>query len=129
MTRSAADKGYMEERRTEARMLCAELVKIEWRDKSGRRCVRTAHLEDISLSGACLSLETTVIRDAAVAIRYGDGELKGTIQYCLYRDGSYFLGIKFTEGCKWSSKHFKPEHMLDPRALVTRAMDRRLPRN
>jgi hypothetical protein len=119
----------MEERRTEERMLCAELVKIEWRDKSGRRCVRTAHVEDISLSGACVSLETTVIRGAEIAIRYGDGELKGTIQYCLYRDGSYFLGIQFTEGCKWSSRHYKPEHLLDPGALITRAMDRRLPRN
>ncbi len=116
----------MDERRTEARMLCAELVKIEWRDKSGSRCIRTAHLEDISLSGACLSLETPVVRGGAVTVRYGDGELKGTIQYCLYRDGSYFLGIKFTEGCQWSSRHFKPEHLLDPRALVTRAMDRRL---
>jgi hypothetical protein len=116
----------MDERRTEARMLCAELVKLEWRDKSGSRCVRTAHLEDISLSGACVNLETAVICGSTVAIRYGDGELKGAIRYCLYRDGSYFLGIEFAEGGKWSSKHFKPEHLLDPRALVTQTMDRRL---
>lgn len=115
----------MNERRTEERMLCAELVKIEWRDLSGRRCVRTAHLEDISLSGACLSLETAVIRGSSVTIRYGDGELKGAIRYCLYRDGSYFLGIELAEDCKWSSSHFKPKHLLDPRSLVTRAMDRR----
>jgi hypothetical protein len=119
----------MDERRTEPRMLCAELVKLEWRDKSGSRYVRTAHLEDISLSGACLSLEIAVLCGAPVTVRYGDGELKGTIQYCLYRDGSYFLGIQFAEGCKWSSKHFKPGHLLDPRALVTRAMDRHLQPN
>jgi hypothetical protein len=119
----------MDERRTEVRLLCAELVKIEWRDPSERRCVRTAHLEDISLSGACVSVDASVTPGVIVTIRYGDGELKGDIQYCLYRDGSYFLGVAFTEGCKWSSKHFKPEHLLDPRTLVTRAIDRRLQSN
>ncbi len=33
-------------------MLCADLVDVRWKDKSGRACRAVANLEDISQSGA-----------------------------------------------------------------------------
>ena len=107
----------MNDRRIETRLLCAELVEVIWRDKSGMQRRRIANLEDISLSGACIQMEHSMMRDTPVTIRYGDGEMKGFVRYCLYRDFGYFIGIRFDE-CKWSSKHFKPKHLLDPRQLV-----------
>ncbi len=116
----------MNERRIEPRMLCAELIEIRWCDKDGSPCTGMANLEDISLSGACLHMERPIPRGATVKILYGDGELVGAVQYYLYRDWGYFLGVEFSDGCKWSSHHFKPQHLLDPRILVERAAHKHL---
>jgi hypothetical protein len=116
-----ADMQIMYDRRIEPRMLCAELVELRWRDKQGFARCDMAHLEDISLSGASLQAEKPLLRGTALTIHYGNGELVGTVRYCLYRDWGYFLGVEFTGPCKWSSRHFKPQHLLDPRTLVARA--------
>jgi hypothetical protein len=118
------DEAYMNERRVDTRLLCAELVEIHWKDKSARQRRRIANLEDISLSGASLQLEMPILRGTVITIRYGDGELIGSVRYCLYRDLGYFIGIEFAPGCRWSSKHFRPRHLLDPKQLVERAVRR-----
>jgi hypothetical protein len=51
-------------------------------------------------------------------VNYGDGKLVGTVRYCTFRDGGHFLGIQLAEGCKWSTKHFRPRHLIDPEKLV-----------
>jgi len=38
-------------------MLCADLVRIEWKDQAGNIREATAILEDISHSGACLQTD------------------------------------------------------------------------
>ncbi|MGA8028298.1 MAG: hypothetical protein WB992_14235 [Bryobacteraceae bacterium] len=114
----------MQERRTDTRLLCAELVEVTWKDKSGRQQRRVANLEDISLEGICLQVENPMLAETAVTMRYGDGELVGVVRYCSFRDDAYFLGIQFGEGCRWSTQHFRPQHLLDPRELVEQAMSR-----
>ena len=113
-----SDKRVMDERRIDHRLLCAELVQLTYRDESGHQKRRVANLEDISLCGVCVQVDTRVPDGARVEIRYGDGELVGIVKRCAFRDSSYFLGIEFHEGCRWSTKHFKPQHLLDPRELV-----------
>ncbi len=54
----------MKERRTENRLLCAELVELVWKDAAGQTCRRLANLEDISSSGINLQSD--------VAIRAGE---------------------------------------------------------
>ncbi len=115
----------MKERRIDARLLCAELVQLTYRDEAGRQRRRVANLEDISLCGVCLQLEGRIALETRVIVRYGDGELIGTVRHCSFRDTSYFLGIQFEEGCRWSTKHFRPQHLLDPRELVDNAVRRR----
>jgi PilZ domain len=127
--RIATDRGVVEkkqavEQRIDPRMMCAELVEVHWNDKAGRLHRDIANLEDISLSGACVQLETHVQKGTRVTVNYGDGEMPATVRYCLYRDLSYFLGLQFEEGCKWSTKRFRPQYMLDPRELVLRAAKR-----
>src|SRR5690349_7956129 len=114
----------MSEKRTETRLLCADLVEVEWRDRLGRCKTEVMNLEDISLSGACLQSENQVIKGTQLRIRYGNGALPGVIRYCIYREIGYFLGVEFTEGCKWPSNQFRPKHLLDPRKLVERAVRR-----
>lgn len=112
----------MQERRIENRLLCAELVELIWREDSGRQRRRVANLEDISLSGICLQMEAPILPGTPITMKYGDGELVGTLRYCVYRQFGYFLGIELLEGCRWSTEHFRPEHLLDPEELVSQAL-------
>jgi hypothetical protein len=114
----------MNDRRSDPRLLCAELVEIIWKDRSGRPRRRVANLEDISLSGICLQVETLVPQGTLVTMRYGDGELVGTVRHCAFREGAHFLGIHLEEGSRWSTRHFRPQHLLDPQELVDRAVQR-----
>jgi hypothetical protein len=114
----------IQERRIDARLLCADLVEVIWSDGSGMQCRRVANLEDISLSGICLQVENAIVSGTYVAVNYGDGKLLGTVRYCVFRDGGYFLGIQLEEGCQWSTQHFRPQHLVDPRELVDLVIQR-----
>ncbi len=105
-------------------MLCAEMVDVQWKDKSGHLHKGVANLEDISLTGACLQFDEPVALQSELRISYPKGELMGIVRYCVYRDIGYFLGIEFAPGCTWSSNHYKPQHLLDPRRLVIRSIQR-----
>ena len=113
-----------ENRRGTDRLLCAELVELCWLDANDRENRRVANLEDISLSGVCLQIEGTIPTGTAVSVRYGDGELLGTVRYCRFEGLGYFLGVELVEGCKWSNLHYRPEHLLNPADLVDRAVER-----
>lgn len=119
-----ADKKYMFDRRIETRLLCADMVDVHWKDKTGRIRKGVANLEDISLSGACLQFDQPVPLQTDVRISYPKGELLGKVRYCVYREIGYFLGIEFEPGCRWSARNFKPQHLLDPRRLVIRSVNR-----
>ncbi|MGI8742449.1 MAG: PilZ domain-containing protein [Bryobacteraceae bacterium] len=114
----------MVDKRTEPRMLCADLVDLQWKDKGGRTKKVLANLEDISLCGACLQVEVPVPIHSMIKITYPKGELVGKVRYCVYREIGYFLGVEFEAGFRWSQHQFKPQHMLDPRRLVTRSLNR-----
>ena len=107
-------------RRVEPRMLCADLVDITWKDQSGRTRRGVANLEDISLSGACLQVDRPVLLGADIRISYPNGELLGFVKYCVFREIGYFLGVEFHPGNQWSQRSYRPQHMLDPRRLLSR---------
>ena len=57
-------------------------------------------------------------------MQYGDGELVGVVRYCAFRGFGFFLGVQLEEGSRWSSQHYRPQHLLDPQELVERVMVR-----
>ena len=114
----------MQNRRVETRMLCADLVDVRWKDKNGRMRRTGANLEDISLSGACVQVESPIPLQTTLQISYSKGELQGRVCYCIYREIGYFLGIEFEPGFRWSQRSFRPQHLLDPRRLVSRVTNR-----
>jgi hypothetical protein len=114
----------MLDRRYELRLLCADMVDLRWKDKGGRTKKSVANLEDISLSGACLQVDVPIPLKTPVRISHPRGELAGKVKYCVFREIGYFLGIEFDEDSKWSQRHFKPQHLLDPRRLVMRSVNR-----
>lgn len=109
------------DRRVEPRLLCADLVDVQWKDQAGRTRRSVANLEDISLSGACLQVEHPVALGTAYRISYPKGILTGRVKYCVFREIGYFLGIEFEPGTRWSRDDFQPQHLLDPRKLANRA--------
>ena len=111
----------MMDRRIEPRMLCADLVDVQWKDSAGRSRRGVANLEDISLSGACLQVERPIPLGAAIRITYPNGELSGQVKYCVFREIGYFLGVEFDAGHRWSQRDFRPQHLLDPRRLVSKS--------
>ncbi|MBI4903807.1 MAG: PilZ domain-containing protein [Acidobacteria bacterium] len=110
----------MQDRRFQTRMLCADLVNVQWTENSGKLRRAVANLEDISLSGACLQLDQPIPLNTFIRIAYPKGQLLGTVRYCVYREIGYFLGVQFKEGSNWSRKLFKPQHLFDPRRLLAR---------
>jgi PilZ domain len=112
-----ADEYPMEERRNQARLLCAELVEISWQDGDHRTQRRVANLEDISLRGICLHIEKPIPEGTELLVRHDRGQLKGYVRYCKFREMGYFLGVEFDDGCCWSTEDFQPEHLLDPRTI------------
>ena len=117
----------MDDRRTDTRILCADLVEVCWRSEKGRKQKQVANLEDISASGACLQIDAPIPVNTVVRIECPRGELTGTIRYCHFREIGYFLGVQFEPGCRWTQKMFRPMHMLDPSALVKRKKKNLLP--
>ncbi len=109
----------MQDRRLEPRMLCADLIDVEWVDVSGEEHRATANLEDISNSGACLQVDGPIPYGALLRMEHADLKLEGKVRYCAFRETGYFVGIQFDPGSRWTQKQYRPKHLLDPRRLLS----------
>ena len=111
----------MKERRSEVRMLCADMVEVRWRRGPGKTRSAVALLEDISASGACLQLETAVPLGAEIRWKCPKQEFAGEVSYCVYREIGYFVGVRFDSASRWSEKTYRPQHLLDLQELAAHA--------
>jgi len=111
----------MPERRSEVRLLCADMVDVTWQDRLGRTRQATALLEDISPCGACLQFEVPVPPAAELHMTLSQGTLEGIVRYCVYREIGYFVGVQFAESSRWSRGQFEPQHLLDLERLIAQA--------
>lgn len=114
----------MQERRSERRLLCADLVQLEWKDRSGQACSTTAILEDISRTGACLQTDVPVPVEELIRVRHGRKTLEGKVNYCDYHDIGYFAGVSFVANQQWSQRMFRLKHLVDPAALEPQRDDK-----
>ena len=103
----------MAERRTEIRMMCADMVETCWKDRAGKTRKSMALLEDISPSGACLQFEEPV----PVGCEISWDSFRGHVTYCVYREIGHFAGVEFSAETPWSPHHYRPHHLLDPTRL------------
>jgi hypothetical protein len=98
--------------RQEDRELCADLVKVQWKEDSGSVHTEWAILEDISASGACLEIEEPVPPDTIVKIEFPNDRCTARVKYCKFVKINYLLGIQFQQGYRWSRRKFKPDHLI-----------------
>jgi hypothetical protein len=115
---TTADMSNMQERRTEVRMMCADMVEVSWRDQHGKNRRAMAILEDISTTGACLQLEIPVPLDTEIRWDSPQHQFHGHVRYCFYREIGYFVGVELQPDSQWSRATYRPQHLLDPRRLV-----------
>jgi hypothetical protein len=108
----------MIDRRVEPRLMCADMVAVQWKDAAGVETHCTALLEDISVSGACLQLDSPMPLGTIVAIEYHEGRLEGTVCYCYFRELGYWTGVQFAPQVKWSRMEFRPKHLFDLKELL-----------
>jgi hypothetical protein len=104
-------------RRVEPRMLCADLLEVQWDEGSELR-TGWANLEDISTSGACVQVDREVPVGALLRIHSKRANFEGRVRYCQFRETGYFVGLQFEPGQKWARGAFRPKHLLDPRRLM-----------
>ena len=113
-------KEHMPERRLEGRLLCSEVIEVQWKDKSGWVRTCTALLEDISGAGACLQTDTPIPARARVELHVHKATLVAEVRYCAFREIGYFVGLQFPEEQRWSRRLFRPRHLVDVQRLATR---------
>ncbi len=110
----------MRERRSEPRLLCADMVEVRWLDHWGRPRQTTALLEDIASAGACIQFEMEIPEGTQLRITCTQGTLEGTVRYCIYREIGYFVGVQFAEGNRWLREEYEPQHLLDLQKMAER---------
>lgn len=108
----------MNERRLDHRLLCADLVDLEWTDKNGDSQRGTALLEDISPLGLCLQMETPLPECSVVLLNLDGITTRAMVRYCKWREIGYFVGVTFAPGDRWSYERFRPRHLTDPLNLA-----------
>ena len=114
----AADMTSMQERRSEVRMLCADMVAVWWKDQAGKTLKATGLLEDISASGAYLQMELAVPLEAEIHWESPQKAFAGRVRYCVYREIGYFVGVEFAPESRWSKETYEPQHLLDLQRLM-----------
>jgi hypothetical protein len=120
----------MRERRSEVRMLCADLVEVCWKNAAGKSKKAQAVLEDISACGACFQLEIPVPLGAVLRWRCTKKDLAGVVRYCVYREIGYFVGVQFDPASRWSKAKYRPRHLLDLEKLLrASASDPKFPKH
>jgi hypothetical protein len=112
----------MQDRRTEVRMMCADMVEVTWNEGNNRTRRTMALLEDISRSGACLQLEMPLPLGALIRWGSGGHRFEGYVRHCIYRSMGYFAGIQLADCSRWSTRVYRPKHLLNPARVVGKPM-------
>jgi hypothetical protein len=110
----------MQDQRKVGRMMCADMVEVRWEDEERQPRQALALLEDISEYGACLQLENAVPLGIKMEWDCPKQSFSGLVRYCVYQEIGFFVGVEFSDACRWSKKTFKPLHLLDLERLVER---------
>jgi hypothetical protein len=108
----------MPDKRSEVRMMCADMVEASWTDQDGQVQRSDALLENISASGACLEFEVPVPPGVNLKFTCKKHEFSGEVRYCKYAEVGYFVGVQLEPQSHWSRRTFKPRHLLDLQELA-----------
>ncbi|MDQ2950055.1 MAG: hypothetical protein M3Y27_29650 [Acidobacteriota bacterium] len=104
------------ERRESKRLLCADLVQLQWVESGGTPYREIAILENLSLAGVGLFTGVAVPEGVEIQIVANDVQLVGHVKQCTFRENGYIVGLELDSKSKWAQaagRDFLPEHLLD----------------
>ncbi|MDQ2775616.1 MAG: PilZ domain-containing protein [Acidobacteriota bacterium] len=101
----------MNDRRSQLRLLDAELVMITWQGHGGT-CKQLGNVEDISADGMEVIVDHAFPSGTSVTISYGEGELTGVVTHHAAIEDRHFVGIEFIGNSRNSTLHFQPELLV-----------------
>ncbi|MBM3776115.1 MAG: PilZ domain-containing protein [Acidobacteria bacterium] len=105
-----------EDMRRNPRLLCAHLVRVEWKNGAGHPRQAIGLLEDISRAGAAFRLPMPIGQGEAVRMYVAAASFGGIVRHCSAEFSAYSVGIEFTGPC-WSPQVFQPDHLTDIASL------------
>jgi hypothetical protein len=115
-THSSKASRYACERRGSKRLLCSDLVQIDWQELDGAQHREIAILENVSGSGAGLFTGVSIPAGTQVRIAVNDIQLTGCVKHCVFRENGYIVGLELDETSRRTScspRDLLPEHLLD----------------
>ncbi|HEV8414748.1 MAG TPA: PilZ domain-containing protein [Bryobacteraceae bacterium] len=99
----------MKDRRFGVRIPCEDPVSLSWMDHTGETLQDSAHLADISRSGASVRSRQPVKVGTTLSLRYQDQEFVSKVRHCVSVPSGYVLGIEFEDGYRWSPRQVPSE--------------------
>jgi hypothetical protein len=103
----------MTERRSQPRLLDAELVMLGW-EEGATRLKQLGNVEDVSRNGVGVVVLDALPVGASVTVSYGKEELTGIVRHHSRRESGHFLGIEFAESSQDSALHFHSDLLVRP---------------
>lgn len=104
------------ERRGSKRLLCSDLVQVQWTDAKGTPYREIAILENLSLTGVGLFTGVAIAEGTVLRIGFNDVQLSGCVRACVFRENGYIVGLELDSDSKWAQsagRQIFPEHLLD----------------
>jgi hypothetical protein len=107
----------------EPRLLCSDLLALRLDEPGAGQREISGILEEIAAHSASLQFEEPIavgamLRFLSVESCEG-GELTGVVVECQLEPRlGYFAEVRFTPGCTWSPKNYRPLHLFDPADLL-----------
>jgi len=99
----------MKDRRFGVRIPCEDPVSLSWMDHTGETLQDSAHLADISRTGASVRSRQPVKVGTTLSLRYQDQEFVSKVRHCVSAPSGYVLGIEFEDGYRWSPRQVPSE--------------------
>ncbi len=102
---------------SQARYLCAELIRVEWQSKEGAFGT-TGILEEIWVDGACVQTLEPMKPGTRVWIVARRALFLGTLTGCEFVRDGHFSRVTFDAQSRWSLRSYKPEHLVNTRTVL-----------
>ena len=109
--------------RPEPRLLCSDLLTVRLDEPGAREREIPGILEEIAAHSASLQFEEPIAVGTGVRFLSTEssegGNLTGVVVECLHQPRlGYFAEVRFSAGCTWSPKNYRPLHLFDPAELL-----------